>query len=168
MERGFSLIESVIYVTIFTLLAGVMTNALYSVASSYRLMQASVTLETVAETALERMARETRDSASIDIANSVFGSSDGVLALNTTDEGGASATLQFFISNQTVHIRENGIDLGPLSSDKARVTKFIFYPINTPYSQAVRMEVTVETGQDASYKSGTFYATVVLRGSYAP
>ncbi|KKW13873.1 MAG: hypothetical protein UY54_C0026G0006 [Parcubacteria group bacterium GW2011_GWA2_50_10b] len=168
MNRGSTLIETVIYIFIFALLSGVMASALFSITRSYAIIESSVTLETTAETALERIVRETRNSLSIDAVESVLGSSPGTLVLNTTDENGAAATLAFSLSGEAVRVKENGIDIGPLSSGKARVTRLLFTPVNTVNSSAVRIEMVVESGQDANYKSKIFHTSAVLRGSYAP
>ncbi len=167
-NKGSSLIETVIYITIFTMLAMSVTSALYSLAGSYALIQSSVAIETVGETALEKMAREARNSLSIDTAASTFNTSPGTLRLNTTDDSGNPLTVEFFLSGGIVRVREGGVDIGPLSSSKATITSLIFQLIVTDNSEAVRITMTLESGQGKSFKTRTFYATAVIRGSYAP
>jgi len=164
MQRGASLIETVIYIFIFTMLAVAMINALLSLSASYAAIRSSVALETAAETALEKISREARNSSSIDLAQSTFNSSPGVLVLNSTDEADSPLTLEFYLSDERVRLRENGVDIGPLSSSGTRITELVFYRIITSNSEAVRIRMTAESGD----KSRTFYATAVLRGSYAP
>jgi hypothetical protein len=168
MKKGSSVVEAVIYIFIFSLLSLAVVNALQSVTRSYRLIQASFALESVGHTALERIARDARDSTSIDTAVSTFGTSPGNLVLNGTDSSGNDQTIEFYVLNGAIRVKENNVDIGPLTSSKATVTSLIFTSIITGNSQAVRIEVTAESGQGETYKSRTFRTTAVLRGSYAP
>lgn len=162
-NRGSSLVETVIYIAIFTFLSGAIMSALFALSGSYALIKSSVALETAAQTTIEKIARAARDSLSIDATQSTFGVSSGVLTLN--EEGG---TAQFLLADGVVRMREDGVDIGPLSSEKVRVTSLIFRRLITPNSEGVRIEMAAESGQGADYKAKTFYTTAVVRGSYAP
>lgn len=165
-QRGMSLVETMVYIFILTLILFAVANALYSITRLYRAIQSSRAIESTAEVALERMTREIRDATNVDVAKSTLGLSPGRLVLNTTDEAGASSTVEFWLSGQSVEIKEAGVDIGPLSPMKARITSLIFRRIQTAKSQAVKVEMNIESGQDNSYKTKPFYSTIVLRGSY--
>ena len=167
-DKGSTLLEIVIYIFIFTFLAAAVTNALQSLIRSYTLIQSSGTLEFVAHTALERMTRDVRDSKSINLATSVLGTSPGVLVLNSTDDDDNDMTIEFFISSGVIRVKENNVDIGPISSNKATITRLIFTSVTTPNSKGVKLELTAESGNGSSYKSESFYTSAVLRGSYAP
>jgi type II secretory pathway pseudopilin PulG len=168
MEKrtGFTLIEILIYTGILVLLVAVTVSTLLALSRSYRTLSAAQQIESGAELSLERMLRETRDATSIDATQSTFTTSPGVLTLNTTDEAGATTSVQFFLSGQKVRMKEAGVDQGPLTPTLARITSLIFRRIMTANSQAIKVEMTIESGQGPSYRTKNFYGTAVLRGSY--
>lgn len=165
-NKGSTLIETLIYILIFGLLSLAVLNALLSLMHSYNLINSSASLESVGETALEKMSREIRVANSLDSAGSTLGSSPGVLVLNTKDQTGADLSLKFSLSQGVIHIFENGTDQGPISTAKASVTGLIFSQITTPNSTGIRIELTAESGTSTTYKTEKFYTTAVIRGSY--
>lgn len=165
-NKGSSLLETLIYLFIFTLLTLAIVAALTSLARSYRVIQSSIVIESVAHTALEKIVRSARESLSIDFSQSVFGTLSDTLTLNALDQNGNNITLAFFVSDGVMRMEENGLDAGPLSSSNADITRLLFTPITNSQSQAVKIELTAESGQGENLKTRTFYATVVLRGSY--
>jgi len=164
--RGFTVIEILAYIFVLGLLLAVVVYILIAVSGSYHAITSSAGIESTAETALERMTRDTRDAISVDVLQSTLNASPGKLTLNTTDDDGATTTVQFFLSGQTIHVKEAGVDMGPLSETGVRITNLVFRQITTAQSQAVKIELTAESGSGKSYASGSFYSTVVLRGSY--
>lgn len=165
-QKGVSLVEILIYVAILTLFLILIVNMIRSFTDTYRKMRSAQNIELSAETAMERLTRATRDSSSIDTVNSTFDASPGILTLNTTDDEGLAVTVQFLLVGQELHIKESGIDVGPLTPDSARVTNLVFRQITSTQSKAVKIEMTIESGEGDSYASKPFYSTVVLRGSY--
>lgn len=167
-KRGATILETLIYVFIFTLVSLSVVTIIFSLNRSYSKIRSAVALESGVYGVLDRITREAKGATSIDTANSTLGTSPGVLTLNTTDDSGASNTIQFLLSSGTVRVKENGVDIGPLTSNNVRVTSLIFTKINTPVSTAVRTSLTLESGSAESYKSRTLYVTSVLRSSYIP
>lgn len=167
LQAGFTLIEMLIYAGILVIIMAVVVSTLLALSRSYRTLSVAQQVESAAEVSLDRMLRETRSATSIDTAQSAFGTSTGKLTLNTTDSNGNATTIQFFLSGQTLRIKEAGVDVGPLTPTSTRVTNLTFRHITTAISHAVKVDMTIESGQDTSYRSKNFYGTAVLRGSYA-
>ncbi len=166
-KHGFSLVETLFYVSIMVLVLALSVSAAYSLTNSYRRLQSAWVIESAAAAALERITRETRDALSVGLSESLFDVSPGRLALNTTREDGATTTIQFLLDNQTVRVREADVDAGPLTPARVRVTRLLFRRIIGLNSQAIKVEITLESGQGSSLESKNFYSTVVMRGSYA-
>ncbi|MEK7147819.1 MAG: hypothetical protein AAB758_00820 [Patescibacteria group bacterium] len=166
-NRGASLVETLVYVFIFTALTLALINAIHSLTFSYRFLQSSWNIEEAAQISLERMVREVRNSVSVNDAESILNFSPGILTLNSKDENNNEKTVQFLVSDGVIRVRENGVDTGPLSTSKANVTNLSFIPFVSGNSEALRIELTIESGQAENYKSKNFYTTVVLRNSYA-
>lgn len=160
------MIEILGYTFVLALLVAVVVYTLIAVSTSYRAIKSSAGVESVAETGLERMTRDIRDATSIDVVNSTLTTSPGILTLNTTDDSGATTTVQFFLSGTTLHVKEAGVDIGPLSASGVRITNIVFKQITTAQSQAVKIELTAESGAGKTYNASSFYSTIILRGSY--
>ncbi len=166
LMRGASLVETLIYVFVLAILLIVVVKALASFSTSFRTISSGRAVENSAIVAFERITRELRDANSVTVGQSTLGTSPGILTFATTDSSGTAKTIQFFLTNQVLHIKEDGVDMGALTYSSARVTSLIFKMISTSVSQAVRISMTLESGAGSTYKSATFYDTAVLRASY--
>lgn len=166
-KRGITLVETIIYVFIFTLLLIVVVNSLVSMTRSYRHIQANKDIETSAIVFLERVTREIRFAKSVDIGQSSFDTSNGSLYLNTLDESGALGSIRFYLLNSRVHVNENSYYLGPLTLGKVSVSDLMFSRIATPKAEAIKIVVTLQSGEGGALRTKKFYSTVVLRGSYS-
>ena len=165
-KGGFTLIELLIYTGILILLVAVVGSTLLSMGRAYRSLVAEQAVESAGRVGLERMARETRNAHGIDLSGSTFGTSPGQLSLSTIDEDGTPIIVQFFLSGESLHVREGGLDQGPLTGTATRVTNLIFRKITTEKSTAVKIEMTVESGTSSAYHVRSFYDTSILRPSY--
>jgi hypothetical protein len=160
------LIETLFYIFLLVIVFTVITGALYGLARTYRNIQASAALENTAQLALERITRETRGSSSVDEGQSIFGVTEGRLVLNTIYDDGGAMVIEFLLSDGAIRVIEDGVDTGRLTPSRARVTRLMFRPVSSAQSRAVKVELEVESGSGESYRSKSFYSTVVLRGSY--
>lgn len=158
-SKGFSLIETIVYVAIFSILLASVTYATTVLFSSYQKTKVIRRIENSAIASLDRMERDIRDSKSVDLANSVFNVSPGVLTLIS-----GATTTKYYISNNQIYISENGSVLGPITFSSVNVSSLIFNYISTSTSEAVRVSMTI-TGA-SSTPARNFYDTAVLRGSY--
>lgn len=166
-QRGVSLVEILIYTGILVILMTIIVSTLLALSRSNITIGTAQRIGSAAEVSLERMVRDARSASSIDIAQSILGTSPGQLTLNSTDASGNATTTEFFLSGKTLRVKQGGTDIGPLTSTSTRVTELIFRRITTARSQAVKIEMTIESGTSSSYRSRSFYGTAVLRGSYS-
>ena len=166
-DRGMTLVETIIYIFILTLLLGVIVSSLISFTRSSIALQAGRDVENSAASAFERMTRDIRDAKNIDLGGSIFNISPGTISLNILDENGNSKTIQFYLDGQILHIKENGTNIGSLTRSSAKITNMVFQQISNSLSKAIRISMTRESGSGSSYKSANFYDTVVLRNSYS-
>ncbi|PIQ66715.1 MAG: hypothetical protein COV07_00950 [Candidatus Vogelbacteria bacterium CG10_big_fil_rev_8_21_14_0_10_45_14] len=165
-KKGFSLPEMLVYVAILSLLLIVIVSLLSGIASSQKRFRASKNIENAAIFGFDRIIREVRGAKSIETLGSSFGVNPGVLIVNTTDQIGSPKTVKFNQSSSNLEIWENGVLQGPITPKDARVTNLVFRNIATGNSQAVRVEMTIESGEGDAYKSENFYSTAILKDSY--
>jgi hypothetical protein len=167
-QKGVSMVEMVVYISILALVSIVVINALYSLGRSYQSMRRAEVIETTAQVALERMVREIRDASSVDVSDSQFNDPAGSLTINTLNEAETLTAVRFYLLDGRIRVEEDGVDMGPLSPADATVTELVFNRITTAESEAVKMDMTVESARGVEVQSKKFYSTVVLRGSYLP
>ena len=133
---------------------------------SYGSLKNAQRIEQEASLSMERMLREVRDSSSVDDAGSVLTTHPGELLLNTTDAAGAARTVEFYLDNGKLSLRENGVVTGLITSNRTSVSSLVFRKITTARSKGVKIELTMQSGAGASARSESFYTTAVLRDSY--
>ncbi len=161
-----TIVEVLVYIVILVLLVGVTVSTLLSLSSMYRNLLSLEAVNESAQSSLERIIREVRGATSVDTLQSTLNTSPGDLYLSSLDSSGATTTLEFFVSGGAIRIKEAGVDSGPLSASNVRVTNLVFRRLPSAESQAVKVEMTIESGTSTNYISKNFYSTAVLRGSY--
>lgn len=166
LKKGFSLIEMTIYAAILSVLAIVTINATFSTIGSFAEFRVARDLNSSAASLLERMTREIRVAHGIDATQSTFDANPGRLTLLTKDSGGADTTTEFYVENDMLKIKEGGVAMGTLTSSSATVTNFVIRSLSNPKSSAIKTELGLTATRSGVSKSGNFYSTILLRGSY--
>lgn len=165
-KKGFSLIEMVIYAGILSILTIVTINAAFSTIRSFAEFRISRDLNSSAASLLERLTREIRLARAIDVAQSSLNVNPGRLTLLTKDALGMDTTVEFYVENNALKIKEGGVAMGSLISSRAAITNFTARSLSNPNSSAVKAELGLTATRGEISKSGNFYTTVLLRGSY--
>lgn len=151
-----------VYVALLTIILIALVNMLLGMSRAYGFLKLSRHLQTSAIVAVDRIVRDVRNAQSINVAGSTFDSSPGVLTINTTTLAGVAQTFQYYISGGVIHVKQDGVDLGPLTLPDVTVDSLIFRKIETGISQAVKIEMTLTAGT----RTANFYDTAILRSSY--
>ena len=163
-RKGFTLVEMLFYIALLAILLVVVTNSVLLAVTSYRNIRSAEVIESSSIAAMDRMTTEIRDADSVDILNSTFDASPGVITINTATS--TPAKIKFDGSTTSLAVYEDNAYSGPLFSRDARVKSLIFRHISTSTSEAVKIELEIESGTGTSYISKKFYDTAILRGSY--
>ncbi|MEK7227870.1 MAG: hypothetical protein AAB681_00760 [Patescibacteria group bacterium] len=160
LTKGYSVIELVVYISLFVLISLVVVQSLLYSMKTYSIARAYRTLQRNAETSLNRITSEIRQSSDVS-AGSVFGSTPGTLVLTGTDSGGAPYTSTISVSNGVIQIVTGGVTTA-LTSVEESVSDLTFWHIVTSTTDAIKLEVTYTTVREPVI-TRTFYTTVVLR-----
>jgi type II secretory pathway component PulJ len=165
--RGYSLIEVIVYIAIFTSISILVINSFITILSSFKNTEANRRLLESGSLVMERMTREIRQANSIDLTNSTIGSNPGILQLNGKDSGGGLIYIKFKKEdNGEIDIYRNNNSGENLLSSQVLVTSLIFRRITTTESEAVKIEMTIQYTNGSIVKTENFYNTIILRGSY--
>lgn len=163
--KGNTLIEMLVYTLIFAVLSVAVVNVLVTMMKSFSQVQAYRDLAEASTVSLERITREIKGATSVDVANSIFNSSPGILQLNTTDSLGAAKTVKFDVSNNQLRLTENDIVTGNIVGGNISITSLIFRNVPTNKGNAIRIEITMQNTRGREI-SKDFYSTAIIKGAY--
>ena len=157
---GFSLIETIVYISVLTMVMGIFTMIVMAVSNSYTQIAIIRNLDTAAVTSMERITRSIRSSSVV--VSPTASATSSVLNLTQPD----LVTNLFQISNQNIQIKVNDTDQGTLLPPEVIVTKLIFTLADSGVSKAVKIEMQLRNTSGGETRTETYYDTVILRGSY--
>jgi type II secretory pathway pseudopilin PulG len=164
LKKGYTLIETVIYVAILSIIYFLVVSTLLSFSSSYRNVVALRIVDNSGTNSMERMTREVRGAGAVDIINSTLGSSPGALTIISTSNG-ISTTTKFYLQNGIIKMDINGAYYGPLTLNNASVTNLVFYKLDNTNSTAVKIDMTVTGTSGFITKTKSYHSTIVLKGN---
>ncbi len=162
-KQGYTLVEAIIYVALLAIFFYVIVNTLLSFTRPYKELIMLRDMERSALESMEKMSREVRLATTIDTVNSTFSSSPGVLTLVATSNG-VSTTTRFYVDSNTLKLDINGVYFGPLTNSTTRVTSLVFHRLTNTNSDAVKIDLTIETTYGSTTKSKKYYSTIILKG----
>jgi prepilin-type N-terminal cleavage/methylation domain-containing protein len=163
--QGFTLVEMVVYAAVLGVLAVVAINSMLIMTGAYANLRASRDLNASATAVLERITREIRTAYAVDGA-STLNVNPSDLILDTKNAGGANTTVEFYVENNLLKVKEGGVAQGSLTTSSTNVSNFVARSISGKNSKAVKIELTMTATRGTKSKTRNFYTTVVLRGSY--
>ncbi len=163
--KGFTLIEMVVYAAVLGILSVLAINATLIMTQAYASLRASRDLNASATAVLERMTREIRTATGVD-PSSVTGTNPSDLVLNTKDAGGAATTVEFYVQNGLINVKEGGVAKGALMTSSTQASNFVVRTMSGTNSKAVKIELTITATRGTKSKTRNFYNTIVLRGTY--
>src|SRR3989338_717743 len=164
-NRGISLIETVLYITLLILIMGVVVQTLVSMGGVYKNIKLTRELESSGAIAMESMLRDIRNAKSVVVGSSVLGTSPGVLKLSGIDEFLNAYDVIYDGTSGSILISKNSATPTALTSS-VEVSNLIFTYVSNANSEGVRIELEVSGTIGAVSKSKHFYGFAVLRGSY--
>jgi type II secretory pathway component PulJ len=166
LRKGFSLIEVVLYVSLFSVISAISMSALFQTIKAFSDLRVSRNINDSSVSVMERLTRDIKSATTIDLANSTFGTSPGRLTLSTVNASGTAMTVEYYVASSSLRIKENGVDKGSLVSAKTQVSALVFYYINTGTTLGVKTELHLTSSRSSVNDIDHFYDTSVMRGSY--
>jgi Tfp pilus assembly protein PilW len=164
--KGYTLIESLVYLAIFTALSILVINSFLLALRSFSSTRTNRDLLESGATVLSRISREMRSATAIDLSNSTLGSHPGVLQLKGVDGSGVAQTVKFSVSGNAINMYKNGTLVDTLTSTNIKVDNLLFRRITTVKGEAVKIELMLEDTRSKTVRTEKFYDTVILRAEY--
>lgn len=165
-QSGFTLIETVLYISLFIVLSVMAMDALFQTVKAFNNLRISRDINDSSVTIMERLTRDMKSATSVDMANSSFGVPTGRLTLYTLTASGTPMTVEYYIATSSLHIKENGVEQGSLMSASTHIDALEFHYITNGATVAIKTELHISSSRGVVSDVDHFYNTSVLRGSY--
>ncbi|MBI2023224.1 type II secretion system protein [Candidatus Giovannonibacteria bacterium] len=158
MKKGYTLLETLIYVTILAVVAIIVVGSILTLYQAFIRNRIERKLSYSGDAAIETLVREIRAASSTNPATSAFASHPGILDL--------SKGTVFSLSGTDLRVSYEGAAAENLTSSGVRTTNLIFYRNATTSSEIIKIEITLEAGEGRYTKSKNFFGSAVLRENY--
>lgn len=165
-QKGFSLIEMLVYVSVLTIIIITIISILFTLTKSHRNAVALKQIQSNALFSMDRVSKEIHNAKSVDIIQSLFGVNPGKLVINSIDTNGDTRVVEFFLQEGVLKINENGIYSGQLTASSTFISNLVFRHIHEQKADAVKIEMQLTSGEGEFVRTENFYNTVILRDSY--
>lgn len=172
-KKGFTLIETIIYILILTLFSVLTVNTVFMFAKSWSAVKVTKNITISSVTALERFTRDVRKAQSVagsSVLAAYMGPQDlnspGRLDLNTKDEAGNSVIQSFYVSNGRFVTQVGNGPVEELTLSTVSVQRLSFHKTLLLNAEAVRIEMLLFSSEGDQSITKLFETTVVLRGGY--
>ncbi len=165
-NRGITLVETILYMVLLTLVMSVIVQMLIAIGGIYRSIKLTRELESSGTIAMESMLREIRNASSVVVNESVLEVDPGVLTIAGIDEDLDPYSITFNISAGAIQISKNGGAPAALTSSSGVASYLLFTRVTNANSEGVKIELEMSGTSGPTSKSEWFYGFAVLRGSY--
>jgi hypothetical protein len=163
---GFSLLEIVVYVSLFTVISGITLTGLVQTAKSFNGLRSARDIDSTAVQVLGRLSRDIKSADLVDFTQSDFSTNPGKLTLLTVTASGTPMKVSYDVRNGQLYVAENNIDKGALSGGDVNIDGLFFTYVNATQSRGIRIILQMSSKRDSMHTVENFYSTAVMRGSY--
>lgn len=161
--EGFSLIEIIVYLAIFSFLSILVIRSFITILASSSVINTNYRLLDSGSVAIDRISYEIRRAKSVDLSNSYFSVDDGAIRLKDEND---SSYVDFLKSDDALIFSKNGTVVDNLLSNDIILNKLIFNRIVTVNGEALKIEMEIQDKKSDPIRKEKFYDTIILRGGY--
>ncbi len=165
-SRGFTLVETLVYVTLVAMLLLVIVQISAAVSASYKTSRVYLEVNSTALSAFSRFSRDIRRATGVDAIASTLEASSGKLVLQMKRDDGTNDVTVLYLEGEKVKVLENDAYLGDLTPSGVAISNLTFRLFSVASTTAVRVEMTIAPQEETQVPALNFYGTYVLRGSY--
>jgi len=173
-QRGFTLIEMVIYTALLGVIGVVLVSFLISNLQAYNKIEARQQVFNNLNASLKLITDEIKFAQSIYTPTSVFDSDAGQLSLETASNvptGETTTYVDYYLDNGRIYEKQEGTSASPLTSEQVRVTALRFTDEAVAASTDSVMvtltgEINTQSTAPSDQASMTLSSGGSLRGGY--
>ncbi len=158
-KKGYSLIEALIYLSIFVVVSSVIISLIWSMIRMNRQVTPLNSISRAAVSSLEAINREIRGAVRVDLINSIFSTSTSSLELITQGDQGFPGRVKIYLSSGVIKMDKDNIYLGPLSPNNVNVDALTFNYISSSTQSLIKIEIDLSSGVGEYRKTENFYSS---------
>lgn len=159
--QGFSLVEVLVYISVFTIVSVGSVGVLFSLQEMVYEHRTNQVMTRNVTSVFERVLFDVRAADSVNVGASTLGSDPGALTL----VAGATTT-EYTLSGGALLVSVNGGAANPITGDNTTVTNLQFDHYDNTVSEAVRVSITFQADWGNVTKIRNFTNSSVLLSSY--
>ena len=165
-QKGFTLVETLIYAAGTVLLIGVIVGLLVYVFKWYSVATISPRVDQVGVSVADRIMSDIRAASSTNSGASSFGVTNGAVSLNTIISTTTAATVHYSLSNGQIVVTVGNGSAQYLTPPNMYVSALQFDQITTVVSTAVHFKVSIDYSVHGSTSTNIYNGLGILRNSY--
>jgi len=163
--RGFSLVETIIYIAILSIIVSALVVTAVSLLNTFTRLRAAQDISQASTVTLERLTRELRFANAVDTGASTLGSNPGTLVLHTVDASDTPTTVTTTLSGGRVMMQMGSGALVPLTHANVTISNLTFTHVVGTETEAVRVDLTAERAVKGATSTKQYRTFVVLDAS---
>jgi hypothetical protein len=163
--KGFTLIELVMYIAGLLALGTVMMVLIVQFYVLYKEIIAVPRADRVGLSLVDQITKEVRSANQIDTLNSQFGTTTGVLDVDSVSNN-VTTSKKFSVQNGRVMFQDGTNTAVSISPKDLYVSNFNFTLVTTPVSQAVRFNLELQFRTRNATETKAYTGFAILRESY--
>lgn len=159
LQRGYSLLELVIYIGLFALLSIVLVQSLISMVHTYAAAARYRALQNNGELIMERITRDVRNGTTL-TASACATPVGSITVAGTNNE---PYTLAYTVIDGRMQLSSNGAGAEELSTSEVVITGFAVCAFTTPVGSGAKISLSLSAA-GSTPATASFYSTVLTRG----
>jgi type II secretory pathway pseudopilin PulG len=159
--RGFTLVEILVYIALFVLMASAAVASLLAFSDSFKAYRAEKILTEQVRSAYERMVADMRNAVTVDRTSSTFDVSPSTLLLEYP-----GFDREYTLLGGAIVVSENGGAATAVTGPGVVVDSFTVTHFDMVTTELLRVVVTASATVGGTTVTETYYSSSVLRGSY--
>ena len=158
-QKGFTLIETLIYVACFALIIVAIAEISLSVNKVSAHVRALSTLQTSAINSLQNMSRDTKAASQVQML-----SNNPAHFILTSGAQGNTSTQEYYVENNMLYVKKNNSQIITLTDSAVQVSNFGVYPISAGSSTALTTKLSLRIFENGEVTTENFQLTDVMNG----
>ncbi len=165
-QKGFTLVETLIYIAGAVIVIGMIVSMLYYAYSWYGRVSEPSRVDQIGSALVNKLLGDIRGGQSIDLPQSSFATNNGTLTIDTLTPSLTNVIKHYALQNGRIIYQENSGDIQYLTPSDITVSQFYLNQATTTVSSAIRFSVNIDYLTKTGTSTNTYSGMAILRNSY--
>lgn len=165
-NKGFTLIETIIYIGGVVLIVGIIVDMLFYAHSWYGNLSTKSRTDAVGIALVNRLLSDVRSGQDINASQSLFGANSGTLSMTVLINPSITVTKRYAIQDDRLAFSENSGPVQYLTPDDMTISQFRLNQLLSPAGKAVRFVIDISYLTKSGTTTSTYTGMAILRNSY--